>query len=315
MKKKEVIITGGAGFIGSRIAKRMVEEGYRVWVIDNLSTGSEASIPAGAEFIKVDISDARSYGKMPREKVDAVLHLAAQSSGEVSDEKPVLDLMSNSLGTLLILSWCIENNVSRFLHASSMGVYGEPKVLPVSEEHICQPISCYGVSKLTAENYIRIFARKGMKFTIFRIFSTYGVGQDFCNLRQGMVSIYMYFLLRNEPIIVKGSLERFRDFIYIDDMVETWVKAINEEKTFGKTYNLGSGRKTTVLELNDEEIRAFGYDPDTYPINCTEPTPNDQFGLFADITRIKTDLNWVPKVSLKEGLLKMVKWAKEKYKL
>ena len=308
--RKSIIITGGAGFIGSNLARRLLEEGYRVWVVDNLSSGFESNIPAGAEFIKMDIEDSKSYNKMPCEANCVLLHLAAQSSGEISYEKPEVDLTTNALGTLFLLKWCLENNVSRFVYASSMAVYGNVVDLPVSEMETCQPISLYGISKMTAENYVHHFSQMGLKTTIFRIFSTYGPGQDLSNLKQGMVSIYMSFLLNKQPILVKGSKERFRDFIYIDDVVDAWIAATDNEKTFGKTYNLGTGKKTFVWELIEEEIKVFGFDPDTYSVIDAEPTPADQFGLYADISQISSDLNWLPKVSLAIGLKKMAEWAK-----
>lgn len=307
--KKGVIVTGGAGFIGSHLARRLLEEGYRVWVIDDLSTGFESNIPAGAEFIRMDVSDSKSYNKMPSEANCVLLHLAAQSSGEISYEKPELDLTTNALGTLLLLKWCLENNVPRFLYASSMAVYGDVVALPVSERETCQPISLYGISKMTAENYVRHFSQRGLKATIFRIFNAYGPGQDLNNLKQGMVKIYMSFLLNKQPILVKGSRERFRDFLYIDDVVDAWIAAMDNEKTLGKTYNLGTGKKTFVWELIEEEIRAFGYDSNTYPVIYAEPTPADQFGLYADISQVSSDLNWLPKVSLAIGLKKMAEWA------
>jgi UDP-glucose 4-epimerase len=313
--KKRLIVTGGAGFIGSHIARRLLTMGHKVWVIDNLATGSEANIPARAEFIRADISREASYKKMPRGKIDAVFHLAAQSSGEISDERPSLDLKWNALGTLLLLNWCRENGTSRFLHASSMGVYGQAKTLPVSEEHPCQPISPYGISKLTAEKYIGLFSGKGMKTTVFRIFSAYGPGQDMLNLKQGMVSIFMYYLLKKEPVLVKGPPDRFRDFLFIDDIVDAWVGAADNKRAFGKTYNLAYGKKTTVRDLIREEIKAFRYDPATYPVVSGKATPNDQSGLYADITKIKQELGWSPKISLSQGLSIMVKWVKENAKV
>lgn len=310
--KKSIIVTGGAGFIGSNLARRLLGEGYKVWVIDNLSTGFESNIPVGAEFIEMDIADLESYRTMPGGEIHALFHLAAQSSGEISDEKPEVDLMTNALGTLLLLKWCLENNVPRFVYASSMAVYGDVASLPVNERETCQPLSLYGVSKLTAENYVRHFSQRGLKTTIFRMFSVYGPGQDLSNLKQGMVSIYMSFLLNKQPILVKGSKERFRDFIYIDDVIDAWIAAIDNEKTFGKTYNLGTGKRAFVWGLIEEEIRAFGYDLNNYPVIYAEPTPADQFGLCADITQISSDLNWSPKVSLAMGIEKMAKWAKAK---
>ena len=141
------------------------------------------------------------------------------------------------------------------------------------------------------------------------MFNVYGPGQNLANLKQGMVSIYLAFVLKNEPILVKGSPERFRDFVYIDDVVDAWVAAIESSETFGQTYNLASGKKTFVWELLEELLKSFGHDPDTYPIEFAAGTPGDQFGIWADISRIKADLNWQPHTLLPVGLRQMVKWA------
>jgi len=117
------------------------------------------------------------------------------------------------------------------------------------------------------------------------MFSVYGPGQNMENLKQGMVSIYMAYLLKGEPIVVKGRMDRFRDFIYIDDVVEAWMKTLDNPESFGKIYNLGTGRKTYVYELIREEIKAFELDPNSYPIVYEKPTSGDQFGLYADISK------------------------------
>jgi UDP-glucose 4-epimerase len=132
-----------------------------------------------------------------------------------------------------------------------MGVYGQvfEKQCPVPEDMSLKPLSFYGVTKLAAENYCNYFAAKGMKITSFRMFNVYGPGQNLDNMKQGMVSIYLKFIIDDRPIIVKGSKDRFRDFIYIDDVVEAWTKAIETDNTYGKVYNLGTGVRTTVSEL------------------------------------------------------------------
>ena len=126
-----------------------------------------------------------------------------------------------------------------------------------------------------------------------------------------MVSIFLAYLLNHEPIHVKGSKERFRDFIYIDDVVDAWLLALNNPVTFGKTYNLATGKKTPVGTLVEEEIRSFGLDPRTYPIKYEGNTPADQFGLYADISRIRKDLNWQPQTTLSKGLENMVAWLRQ----
>jgi UDP-glucose 4-epimerase len=137
------------------------------------------------------------------------------------------------------------------------------------------------------------------------MFSVYGPGQNMENLKQGMVSIYMAYLLQGKPILVKGSKDRFRDFIYIDDVVDAWISAIDKTRSFGKIYNLGTGMKTHVYELIREEIAVFDQDPDEYLVMYEGSTPADQFGLYADISRITADLRWQPKTRLRVGLQKM----------
>jgi UDP-glucose 4-epimerase len=310
---KKILITGGAGFIGSHIARRCILEGHEVAVIDNLSTGKPANIPDAVRFIEMDISKEEDYEKLAELEFDAVLHLAAQSSGEISDEKPQLDLFVNALGTLLLLKWAKGRGIKRFLYASSMAVYGNPERVPVIETENCHPLSNYGITKLTGENYVQHFFNNGMNTTIFRMFSVYGPGQNMENLKQGMVSIFMAYLLKNEKIIVKGSKDRFRDFIYIDDVVYAWLSVLDNPESFGKIYNLGTGIKTRVEELIAKEISAFGLDPN-YPVVYEGTTPADQFGLYADISRIKCDLGWSPKFDLDRGLRIMSAWVKNDVK-
>lgn len=307
---KRILITGGAGFIGSHLARRCIADGYNVTIIDHMTTGFASNIPDGAEVIRADIADPETYNHLPEQGFDVVMHLAAQSSGEVSQENPDLDLRVNTLATLMLLKWSVKHHVKRFLYASSMAVYGNPVRLPVSETDTCLPLSFYGISKIASEHYIRHYAEEGLDTTIFRMFSVYGPGQNMDNLKQGMVSIFLAYLFRNEEVLVKGDKNRFRDYIYIDDVVDAWCSSIDNPLSFKKTYNLATGKKTHVCELVDSEIRLFGRDPATYPVRYRGSTPADQFGLFADITAIQRDLGWSPKVSLDDGLKTMIAWVK-----
>lgn len=315
MTRKKVIITGGAGFIGSHIARRLRDTGYDVVIIDNLVTGNINNIPHEVEFIEGDISKKKLIGSLPRKDVYAVLHLAAQSSGEISHEIPQLDLKVNTLGTLLLLQWCLKHCIPRFVYASSMAIYGDVTHNPVLETHPCNPLSFYGISKLSSEQYVQHFARGGLNTTCFRMFSVYGPGQNMTNMKQGMVSIFLAYLMREEEIWVKGSKDRFRDFIYIDDVVDVWCSALENKKTYGKIYNLATGIKTTVGYLVHQEIELFGKDPKKYPVKFEGSTPADQFGLYADISLLNKDLSWKPKVSLENGLKRMISWVKKEYRL
>ena len=151
---------------------------------------------------------------------------------------------------------------------------------------------------------LNIYSKMGINTSSLRLFNVYGPGQNMKNLRQGMVSIYMAYILKNEEVLVKGSGERFRDFIYIDDVIDLFIICIDNPRSYGNVYNVGTGVKTTVNDLIKLMLELFGYVPHEYPVKFSGSTPGDIFGIYADITRIKEDLGWMPRVTLKEGLKK-----------
>jgi UDP-glucose 4-epimerase len=302
-------VTGGAGFIGSHLARRLIAEGHRVAVVDNLSSGLRENVPPQAEFVELDLGRADCLEFLPSGDFDAVCHLAAQSSGPASADMPYLDLQVNAASTLQLSRWCLARRVPRFLYASSMAVYGNPPASPVGEDGPCEPVSYYGVSKLTSEHLLRLAAREGLNVTSFRMFSVYGPGQNLGNLRQGMVSIFLAYLMRGVEVPVTGSLNRFRDFVYIDDVIEAWLRALTLPATPAATYNLGSGHPTTVRELLAALLQAMQL-PADYPIRELPGSASDQFGLYADIGRAQTDLGWLPRIMMSEALDRMAAWAK-----
>lgn len=309
---KTYVVTGGAGFIGSQLAKRLVEEGQSVYVLDDLSTGFERNVPSRANFYRVDISDMgqiRDLALPPR--IDALFHIAGQSSGEASFDKPLRDIDVNYKGTYNMLKLSEDKGVSRFIYASSMSVYGEfnHKNYCVNEDHTARPISYYGANKLASENLIRIFTKDGnISPTILRFFSIYGPGQNMKNLKQGIVSIYMSYIMQNRPIIVKGALTRFRDLTYIDDLIDVLIKIEDCDETFNEVFNVGTGFKTTVEELVNSILKAFGKkDFDNWVI-VQGNTPGDIMGCIADIGKLKRTLGWEPSYGIEEGLGKMKQW-------
>lgn len=309
-KVKHIIVTGGAGFIGSHVARRLISDGYKVTVLDNLSTGKEGNIPEGADFIKMDLGLEEPYTYLDNLSCDAVFHLAGQSSGEVSFKDPYYDLRSHVLSTFLLLRWCKENSINRFVYASSMAIYGDPKSLPVDERHPLQPKTFYSAAKIAAEAYIKLYQTMGIQTTIFRFFSIYGCGQNLENRAQGMASIFLSYMLDNTKITVKGTKGRFRDFVYIDDLVDALITSYNNPVSYGRVYNVASGKKTTVEDLIEGLKVSFGNRD--YPVEYKEGTPGDQFGVVGDNKRILQDLKWKPKVTLQEGLNRMVNFEKER---
>ncbi|HMH50521.1 MAG TPA: NAD-dependent epimerase/dehydratase family protein [Candidatus Acidoferrum sp.] len=303
-----VLVTGGAGFIGSHLARRLVEDGHDVVVIDNMRTGQRAAVPRAARIVELDLDRSNFLDQVPPPRFDAVCHLAAQSSGPASAEVPYYDLQANAGSTVLLSRWCLEQGTPRFIYASSMAVYGSPDELPVRETAPCVPLSYYGVSKLTSEHVLRLAAAEGLSVTSFRMFSVYGPGQNLGNLRQGMASIYLAYLLQGVPVPVTGSLKRFRDFVYIDDVIDAWLRALYRPSTPALEYNIGAGERTEVGDLISRLAVALGREPD-YPVQELAGHIGDQFGLCADISRAEQDLGWRPVTPLDEGLRRMVEWA------
>jgi UDP-glucose 4-epimerase len=304
-----LLLTGGAGFIGSHLAKRLIREGHEVTIIDNLSSGQRDNIPPQARFAQTDLSTTDFVNSLPKGPFEAVCHLAAQSSGPASGENPLYDVQTNALSTLLLSRWCLVHQVPRFLFASSMAVYGNLGTRPATESTPCQPLSYYGISKLTSEHFLRLAALEGLQSTSFRMFSVYGPGQNLDNLKQGMVSIYLAYLLKKQEVPVTGSLERFRDFVFIDDAVEAWVRALSRPSTSALTYNVGSGQPTTVRTLLGLLLGALGL-PENHPLRELPGSASDQFGVCAAIGSIQKDLGWKPPTPLEEGIRKMVEWAR-----
>lgn len=304
MKNRHILVTGGAGFIGARLVRRFLSEGARVTVVDDLSTGSQENIPPGATFIEADLATPESFRFLDGIKCDTVAHLAGQSSGELSFRNPRVDLGSHVLSTFGLLGWCRTHGVRRFLYASSMAVYGDPDIFPVGEDHPLRPKTFYAAAKMSAEAYIRLYQSLGVDTTIFRLFSVYGPGQDLSNKAQGMVSIFLSYALEGVPIVVKGSADRFRDLTYIDDVVEAWLLALDHPASFGKTYNVASGQRVTVAALLEAVRLAVGR-PE-HPTEWRTGTPGDQFGMEGNGSLLRKEMGWAPRVSLKEGLIRMV---------
>ena len=300
------LVTGAAGFIGSEVTKRLIQNGHEVTTIDNVTTGYVDNVPKGVNFIRANCQDQEVYNKLKNTRFDAILHIAGQSSGEVSFDDPVYDLQTNTQSTLLILKYALKMGCKRVIYASSMSVYGDHTVLPVKEDALCTPKSFYAVGKLASEHYLRIYQQYGINTTALRLFNVYGPSQALGNLRQGMVRIYLTQSIENKHIIVKGSKERFRDFVYIDDVVDAFVQCIDDPNTFNDVFNIATGRKTTVGEL-----LALIKDGLPFPIiwEFKGGTLGDQFGIYADISKARSRFGFSPRIPLKEGLNRMIDWS------
>ena len=289
------MVTGVAGFIGSKLANRLILEGYTVVGIDNLSSGKIKNIPKGVKFLKIDLSKNKQLIKIPK-NIKYIFHLAGQSSGEISYYDPLGDLEKNTLSTINLIEYGIKNNSKAIYFASSMSVYGNNKKKFFSENDLCKPLSNYGNSKLISEHYLKIYSKQ-LPYVNFRMFNVYGPGQDMSNLKQGMLSIYLAQALKNKRIIVKGSINRRRDFIYIDDVIDCWLLAF-KKKIKNISINIASGKSVSVKDLLKNIRKNL---PGTY-YKVSKGTPGDQFNVSANISLLKKNLGKKNFTSLSSGL-------------
>lgn len=307
MAAKSYLVTGAAGFIGAAIAQRLLKDGHEVWTIDNLSTGYKENIPQGCHFIQGDCQDSAVIAQLEKKRFDAILHIAGQSSGEISFDDPAYDLRTNTESTLRLIKYALAHGCERFIYASSMSVYGHAAEEPIAEDHPTKPLSFYGVGKLASEQYLRIYASKGLKTTALRYFNVYGPHQNMQNLRQGMVSIFLAQLIKQDKVFVKGALDRYRDIIYIDDIVDNTIKVIDHPAAVGQVFNFGTGVKTTVGQLLELMMELSGIKKE---VVIAPGTPGDQKGIYADIGKARDAVGFEYQWSLEKGLGVMVEWAK-----
>jgi UDP-glucose 4-epimerase len=282
----------------------MAAEGFTVVGVDDLSSGNQSNVPSSIDFIQGNLADTQTISKLPK-AAEFVLHLAGQSSGEMSFDDPVADLEKNTISTLHLIRYGIGANISKLVYASSMSVYGNVPDAPIGEDEHVAPLSCYGVGKLAAENYLNVFGKQ-LPSVSLRMFNVYGPGQDMTNLRQGMVSIYLAQALTNKHIVVKGSLERFRDFIYIDDVVEAWFRAATFAGVEGNTINIGTGVRTTVAQV----LEAVKANVVGTTVEVTDPTPGDQNGILAGTTRMRALLGMSDFMQLADGVKRFSDFVK-----
>jgi len=310
----KVLVTGGAGFIGSHLAEGMLAAGHQVVVVDNESTGKRENVPSGAAYIRVDVTDLRKLEAAFERGIDALCHIAGQVSIIRSFTDPVADLHTNVQGTVNVLQLCLKYQVPRLIYASSMTNYGQTEVLPIPETHPCEPTSYYGITKYAAERYVHTTARRidldfDFQVTSLRMYNVYGPRQALDNPYQGVLGIFLGNLLRKEPIVIFGDGEQSRDFIYISDVVRAWVTALDNEATFGNVFNIGSGQRLTINQLADAVLGAFHQSRSTWDVKYLPARPGEQRHVEADISCAISAMGWTPAVSFEDGLAETLRWA------
>lgn len=297
-----ILVTGGAGFIGSHVVDSFIEAGHHVAVVDNLSTGRRANLNPHATFYEVDIRAPELCRVIAREHPDVISHHAAQMDVRRSMVEPLFDADNNILGSLNLLECARKLGVCKVIYISSGGaVYGEPQYLPCDEQHPIRPLCPYGVSKYTVEQYLYLYRENyGLDYTILRYANVYGPRQDPYG-EAGVVAIFAGHMLTGESVLINGSGEQERDFIYVGDCARANLLAL--KKGAGDVYNLGSGVGTSINHIAAllQELTGYEGEPVHGPAKLGET-----FRIYLDAGHARGALGWTPTFALREGLQRTV---------
>ncbi len=306
----KILVTGGAGFIGSHVAQAYQERGHQVVVLDNLCTGSRDNLAPGLRLVEMDITDPGLDRFLAREGFAVVNHHAAQVSVPASTADPDQDLRVNGMGTLNLLQAAAASGVQRFIFISSGGaVYGEQEKLPIAEDTLPRPLSPYAAHKLLGESYLPFFRQaQGLDYVVLRYANVYGPRQA-PHAEAGVAAIFTDLLLQGRP----GTIYRYpdmdkgmiRDYVFVSDVVEANLAAL--ERGEGRIYNIGTGVPTATLDLYQTLARVLGVD---LPPRLGPPRPGDLRRSLLDCTRARRELGWQARVELEEGCRRTVEWAR-----
>ncbi len=300
----KILVTGGAGFIGSHVVEHYRQAGHQVVVVDDLSTGRLENLPPEVGFYRMDIRDPALDDVFRRERPEVVSHQAAKANVRESFELPCLYAEVNVVGSVNLLECCRRHGVRKIIYASTGGaVYGEPRQLPVPETHPVNPLDPYGASKHHVEHYLHLYrANFGILYTALRYPNVYGPRQDPLG-EAGVVAIFTGKLLRGEVPTINGSGEQQRDFVHVSDVARANVLAL--EAGDDRICNLGSGRGTSVNDVfrHLAEITGFQGSPRYGPAKAGEV-----YRIFLDASAAAAELGWRPEVDLREGLRETVAW-------
>lgn len=303
----KILVTGGAGFIGSHIVDKYIENGHDVTIIDNLVHGKEENINKKAKFINKDIRDKELYKIFEDEKFDVVCHQAAQISVPSSIEDPMYDADINILGTLNLLECCRKYGVKKVIYPASAAIFGEPQYLPIDEQHPLNMQCGYGVTKHTVEHYLDVYNKLyGVKYTVFRYANVYGPRQDATG-EGGVVAIFSEKFLENQAPFIFGDGEQTRDFVYVKDVAEANLIAL--ESLDNDIFNVSTNVKVSVNEL----FEIFN----KLTQNSLKPIyKEERFGdiknSYMTYDKIASSSAWKPHYKLKEGLEETLNFYKEK---
>ncbi|MBI4788605.1 MAG: NAD-dependent epimerase/dehydratase family protein [Chloroflexi bacterium] len=305
-----ILVTGGAGFIGSHIVDKLVAHNYSVAVVDNLSTGDRDFVNPAARFYKTSILDEGGLRRIfEAERPDFVYHQAARVSVRESMQNPVLYAETNVVGSLVVLDMCREYGVKKIIYASTGGaVYGEPQYLPVDEEHPVNPLDPYGASKHHVEHYLYLYrANYGLEYTVLRYANVYGPRQDPAG-EAGVVAIFSERMLTGEPVTINGTGEQERDFVFVEDVAEANWRALSGGD--GRIYNVGTGIGSSVNSVfaTLRGITAYRREP-----VCGPAKAGEVLKIRLDVDKAHRELGWQPTVTMAQGLGRTVEWFRREF--
>lgn len=304
--RRKVLVTGGAGFIGSHLADALVARGDDVFVIDNLSSGLKENVNPKAKLFELDIGSPETADLISREKPEAVFHLAAHIDVRRSVENPMVDAQTNILGTLNLLKAASDAGVKKFIFSSTGGaIYGEAGVIPTPETYKPQPLAPYGLAKLTVERYLDLWHKLfGLNYVVLRYANVYGPRQALKG-EAGVVAIFIRKLLAGEDLSIFGDGDQTRDLIYVADVVDANLKAAEFD---GRgVFNIATGKETSINALLGEILDIMGK---TAKKSYLPPNPGEVLRSGLDASLAKKTLGWKARVGLEEGLRKTVDFFK-----
>ena len=304
----KILLTGGAGFIGSNVADRYLEMGHDVIIIDNLVTGKKENIPSGAKFYELDICDEGISQVFAEEKPDILNHHAAQMDVRKSVADPIYDAEINVIGGLNLFQNCVKYQVKKVVFASTGGaIYGEQDYFPADEKHPLRPLSPYGITKLTTEKYLYFYQQScSLDYTILRYANVYGPRQN-PHGEAGVVAIFSQKILAGEEPIINGDGLQTRDYVYVQDVVKANELALNQGKNM--IYNIGTGLETNVNELFQLIVKNIGK---VVPEKHGPAKPGEQKRSVLDANLIKEELGWSPRFPLEQGIKTTVNFFKNR---
>jgi UDP-glucose 4-epimerase len=305
----KILITGGAGFIGSNIADALLAKGYDVIVFDNLSSGKKENVNKKAKFYKADIYYKKEADEIfKREKPQIVIHHAAQIDVRKSVDNPFFDAEVNILGSINILNACVENKVKKIIFASSGGsVYGECRASAPKEDVKINPLLPYAIAKNSVENYINFYSIvHGLDYTILRYGNVYGPRQDLHG-EAGVVAIFAARMLKNEEVTVFGDGKQMRDYVYVGDVVNANLKSLTKGKN--EIINIGTSRAVSVNGLIKVMSKVSGYKKKA---QYKPKRDGELFKSFLNINKAKAVLSWTPKVNIEQGIKLTIDYFKER---